>query len=408
MIGFEITIPGYIYPTYRSEYVSIKYGISARIISTAKFAKDVEVYRDIIIRKTFIPKDVASGLVNGYQVPRCTMRGQRNHWLAWEFKVPKWACLGKEVEFTGHFKSLNDQLIVDMIQVDVVQEELYIDSASDQSRRHLIICPNIPSTYLHPPLGTNIQFQFPLYTLKKDLIKSTIQDKNSTYIKCDDLNYSIQSPFLIARHYIRVIIYTRHKNEYSSTSSTSSSSSLSSSSRLSTASSPSVNKKPTPICIGLPIQITEHIQLSTESSDILPSYQSLIRDCERLPDYVTVMDEHHEIDQPEENQQEENQPEEHQQEENHHDNDNDDDHHENENEVHIAQESQSIHTNIMDDHHEGHIHHTTFQLLDSLIGASHPLSSISLNDRQFSHTNKHEANIVVPERRLDDFWLEIS
>lgn len=76
-----------------------------------------------------MPKDVASGLVNGYQVPRCTMRGQRNQWLAWEFKVPKWACLGNDVEFSGYLKSLNDQLIVDMIQVDVVQEELYIDGA---------------------------------------------------------------------------------------------------------------------------------------------------------------------------------------------------------------------------------------------------------------------------------------
>lgn len=223
-------------------------------------------------------------------------------------------------------------------------------------------------------MGTNIQFQFPLYTLKKDLIKSTIQDKNNTYIKCDDLNYSIQSPFLVTRHYIRVIIYTRNKGEYSSSQSSSSSA------------PPSfVHKKPTPICIGLPIQLTEYIQLSTESSDTLPSYQSLIRDCERLPDYVTTIEECHQMDQNENN----------------HENDND-------NDIHIAQEEQSLNTNEMENHGNNY-HNPTLQLLDSIIGTSHPMGYIMLNDRQFNHhPNKHEGNIVVQERRLDDFWLELS
>ncbi|KAI9299287.1 hypothetical protein BJ944DRAFT_55914, partial [Cunninghamella echinulata] len=130
-LGFEMTIPGYVYPTYQSDYVNIKYGITARITPTSKFAKDIEVYRDIIIKKTLMPKDVATGIMDGYQVPRCTMRGQRKNWLAWEFKVPKWVCLANnmDVEFSGYLKSLNDQLIVDMIQVDVVQEDLYFDDA---------------------------------------------------------------------------------------------------------------------------------------------------------------------------------------------------------------------------------------------------------------------------------------
>jgi hypothetical protein len=75
-----------------------------------------------------MPKDIAHGLtLSGYRVPRCTMRGQRTNCLAWEFKVPKWVCLENEIEFNGILKSLNDQLLVDMIQVDVVQEENYRD-----------------------------------------------------------------------------------------------------------------------------------------------------------------------------------------------------------------------------------------------------------------------------------------
>ncbi|KAI9301212.1 hypothetical protein BJ944DRAFT_243478, partial [Cunninghamella echinulata] len=222
----------------------------------------------------------------------------------------------------------------------------------DQSRRHLITCPNIPSTYLHPPLESNILFQFPLSTLQKKILKSTIQDKNNTYIKCDDLNYSLQSPFLITRHYIRIIIYTRNKNEQQHQQQLKDKHFI----------------KPSPICIGLPIQLTEYIQPSTEPSDLLPSYQSLVRDGERLPDYVTT----EECPTPNENEEENEEDEE---------------------QVEQEQESPNV----------------TIELLENIIGASHHQRSFMLNHRQSAgQHNKREGNIVVQERRLDDFWLELS
>ncbi|ORZ25424.1 hypothetical protein BCR42DRAFT_7573 [Absidia repens] len=126
-LGFEITIPGYVCSSYQNEYMNVNYTVSAKIMPMAKFAKHVEIERAITIHKTLMPKDIANGLVAGYRVPRCTMRGKRIGSLTWEFKVPKWACLETDIEFDGVLKSLNDQLLVDMIQVDVLQEENYYD-----------------------------------------------------------------------------------------------------------------------------------------------------------------------------------------------------------------------------------------------------------------------------------------
>ncbi|ORX52695.1 hypothetical protein DM01DRAFT_1054574 [Hesseltinella vesiculosa] len=128
-LGFEVTIPGYVYPSYSTDFMSIQYLVSARIVPVGKFAKDIQVERPVFVRKTLMPKDVAQGMITGYQVPQRTMHGQRPHWLAWEFKVPKWACIGNEVSFVGCLRPLQEHVLVEKIQVDVVQEELYHDDA---------------------------------------------------------------------------------------------------------------------------------------------------------------------------------------------------------------------------------------------------------------------------------------
>ncbi|KAI8063290.1 hypothetical protein BC940DRAFT_111509 [Gongronella butleri] len=162
-LGFEVTIPGYVCPTYTTDFVSIKYTVAARIVPLGKFTKDIEIERPITVRKTLMPKDIAQGMITGYQVPQRPMHGQRPGYLAWEFKVPKWACLGASVAFVGALKPLQNNITIDRINVDVVQEELYHDDAGDQRRRHVTFCRNRPSTYLHPPVGSNIAFDFPLH-----------------------------------------------------------------------------------------------------------------------------------------------------------------------------------------------------------------------------------------------------
>ncbi|KAI8098542.1 uncharacterized protein BX664DRAFT_381244 [Halteromyces radiatus] len=339
-LGFEITIPGYVCPTYQADYMNVNYIISAKIIPVAKFAKDIEVEKTIDIRKTLMPKDIAYGMVTGYKVPRTSMHGKRNGCLSWEFKVPKWVCMGNDIEFEGVLKSLHDQLLVDMIQVDVVQEELYHDDGSDQGRRHLTICPNIPSTYLHPPLSCTIEFQFPLSIIDKGTLRSSVQDKNNTLVKRDVLNYSLDSPFLNVRHFIRIMIYTRYTNHHDNQ-----------------------DRKSPPICLGLPIYITERIDMSNELPDVLPSYRSVARDGERLPDYVTQSYD-------EDNEQQVNQ-----------DEDEDDD----------------------DEEEEEDQNRSNGCSLEFLVDTFGQSRHSRLPQR--TGADKRGKNMVIQERRLDDFWL---
>lgn len=78
-----------------------------------------------------MPRDVVYGYVDGYRVPRLVMHGERPGLLAWEFQVPRWACLEEEaLEFNGVLHthpSTSYEWTIERIQVDVVQEEIYRD-----------------------------------------------------------------------------------------------------------------------------------------------------------------------------------------------------------------------------------------------------------------------------------------
>lgn len=165
------------------------------------------------------------------------------------------------------------------------------------SKRHLVISNNTPSTYLHPPLDTPISFSFPLQQQQQELnntlpsITTTPQpgqlrrvvsvptylsgmgyqptskrkaispNGKVTLLSHGSLTYSLDSPFLEIRHFIRLIIHVAGES--------------------------------TPICIGLPFQITPFLNLREDQQnnddDGLPTYQSIYRDEERLPDYVASL-----------------------------------------------------------------------------------------------------------------------
>lgn len=154
---------------------------------------------------------------------------------------------------------------------------IIITCTSSNSKRHLVMSVNAPSTYLHPPLDTRITFSFPLQPHNSRYIKSTIpgfpnnptssiakvvsaNGENVTTLSQGDLTYSLESPFLHIRHYIRFIIHLSHHHQK-------------------------------PICIGLPIQITRRINVTHDlaAADALPSYQDITRDEEQLPDYMTSL-----------------------------------------------------------------------------------------------------------------------
>ena len=96
-----------------------------------------------------------------------------------------------------------------------------------------------------------------------------------TLVSHGPLTYSLDSPFLEVRHFIRLIIHVAGES---------------------------------PICIGLPFQITPLLNLQEDQhnkDDELPTYQSIYRDEERLPDYVASlsiaqneMEEETEVDEP--------------------------------------------------------------------------------------------------------------
>ncbi|KAI8145034.1 hypothetical protein BJV82DRAFT_45347 [Fennellomyces sp. T-0311] len=281
--GFEVTLPGHLSPTFKSEYLEILYTLSAILLPAAKFSKETSVQKEVRIVKTLVPKDVVYGRVDGYRVPRLLMHGERSNHLSWEFYVPRWVCLESErgIEFKGLLRS--PAAVVDCIQVDVVQEEIYRGDAQNTRcmKRHLLICMNPPSTYLHPPLETPISFAFPLQiastppstgpqlrrvhsvpthlsdhaaspTLKKKVVAPNGQ---VTTLSRGHLTYSLDSPFLQIRHFIRLVIHIPDSD---------------------------------PICIGLPIPITKRIDVTQEVDDSLPTYETTVRDGEELPDYYAA------------------------------------------------------------------------------------------------------------------------
>ncbi|KAI8149604.1 hypothetical protein BJV82DRAFT_588590 [Fennellomyces sp. T-0311] len=139
-LGFEITVPGYLYPTFKSKYLDIQYVVSAKVVpSNSKLAKKpIRAEKELVLEKTLMPKDVAAGQVAGYVVPRITMRGsalRADCQLRWEFRVPKWISLDHGlVEFDGtlqltkvdhNVKAPSRVVGISKIEVDVVQQSFY-------------------------------------------------------------------------------------------------------------------------------------------------------------------------------------------------------------------------------------------------------------------------------------------
>ncbi|KAI9255665.1 hypothetical protein BDA99DRAFT_539812 [Phascolomyces articulosus] len=381
-LGFEITIPGHLYPTFKSKFVDIRYVVIAKIIpSNSKLhKKPFRAEKEIILEKTLMPQDVASGQVTGYICPRIPMRGsaQRDdyHFL-WEFMVPKWVSLDQGfLEFDGVIRLLqkennpaDDDSVsssstssstspsyritgISKIEVDVVQQSFYHYEISEENpamvlltespmafsdrltKRHLTMTNKEPSTYLHPPLETAIAFSFPISQKKNHLVttpsdttnitsssssSSFTKDTNttshrvkslpytrnrhyankepqrsstciidtaqfyapSTTISKDTFSFSLDSPFLEIRHYIRLIIHPAiastninnnpYYNKYD----------------IKKKSNNNTNQQNTiaPICIGLPIHVTQNVSVTETEEDALPSYQSITRGTEELPDY---------------------------------------------------------------------------------------------------------------------------
>lgn len=109
--------------------------LMARLIPAAKFSKETGITKEIKIQKTLMPKDVASGHVVGFRVPRLSMRGARPGCLKWEFRVPRWVCLEDGVlAFDGLLRSCSPlaPIQIDKVQVDVVQEEIYRDEMPER------------------------------------------------------------------------------------------------------------------------------------------------------------------------------------------------------------------------------------------------------------------------------------
>ncbi|KAI7857275.1 hypothetical protein BDC45DRAFT_500810 [Circinella umbellata] len=184
------------------------------------------------------------------------------------------------------------------------------------TKRHLTVTYNEPSTYLHPPLETPIAFSFPIQNIQSltttpevttkatkentsHRVKSLPYMKNcnipnkdqlppscivdtaqfyapSTTISKDTLSFSLDSPYLEIRHYIRLIIYPATSN-----------SNISYNSKNSKYDKKKNNNTIAPICIGLPIHLTQNVSVTETEEDALPSYSSITRGAEELPDYDT-------------------------------------------------------------------------------------------------------------------------
>lgn len=163
-------------------------------------------------------------------------------------------------------------------------------------KRHLVSSHTSPSAYLHPPLDTPIPFTFPLSfheidvqpasmprlrrvqsapmkTMAASVTSSSSRASTHATNNIAHLGFSriqtlcnkgtfyetIDTPFLRVRHYIRLVVHV------------------------------TTNGKSYPMCIGLPFAITKAIEVQLdETSEGLPTYQSLARDAERLPDYTTM------------------------------------------------------------------------------------------------------------------------
>ncbi|KAI9022857.1 hypothetical protein CLU79DRAFT_751052 [Phycomyces nitens] len=264
-LGFEVAVPGYLCPTFESEYLRISYRLTARVLPTGKFEKEWLVHREIRLLKTLMPKDVSAGHVIGYVVPHRKMMGERPLTIGWEFNVPGWVCLENRqgIEFVGMLKTLvgPESVEIAKIEVDAVQEEVYRQDSSDLvSKRHLVRCPHPPSVYFHPPLDTLISFSFPLHLATQTSSGEPAQPASvcghSTTVTHGDFTYSLESPFLEIRHYIRLVVH------------------------LSTTD----GRVLPPVCIGLPVDVTREIKHQVDT-DALPSYQAVTRDGERLPLY---------------------------------------------------------------------------------------------------------------------------
>jgi hypothetical protein len=165
-------------------------------------------------------------------------------------------------------------------------------------KRHLVSTYTSPSAYLHPPMDTCIPFTFPLSSRQneppplnasmprlrrvqsapmKTLAASTTSPNTIASIHATNpianlgfsriqtlcskgsLYETMDTPFLRVRQYIRVILHI------------------------------TTDGKSYPICIGLPFAITKAVKVQPdETSEGLPTYQSLARDAERLPDYTII------------------------------------------------------------------------------------------------------------------------
>ncbi|KAI9319725.1 hypothetical protein BX666DRAFT_1915658 [Dichotomocladium elegans] len=349
-LGFEITVPGHLCPTYKSKYLNVIYLITAKIVpaSSKLGKKPLQAEREVRIEKTLMPHDVATGQISGYIVPRLTMSGfarRPGMEIHWGFRVPRWVCLEKEwVDFEGVFSisygssSASAAINIAKIQVDVVQQSFYHYELRSMStvivshhnecllpiscysylstyfsedtqdlqkyegsvaafgerltKRHLLSSHNEPSTYLFPPLDTLITFSFPIpksqqypeeaqhriksvpFTIPKkpEVLPSTlawvIDDPHyyspATIVSKGSFSYSLDSPFLEIRHYIRLIIHLRTPNCH--------------------------GEDIKPICIGLPVHITPYITATiTTDHDELPTYNNITRHSERLPDYAAAI-----------------------------------------------------------------------------------------------------------------------
>ncbi|KAI9280595.1 hypothetical protein BC943DRAFT_142924 [Umbelopsis sp. AD052] len=330
-LGFEIPISGWLCQTFKSNFLTISFLVMAKLTPTGKLAYPIRSEKELVIHKTLIPKDVACGHVPGFIVPRTQMKGERPDVLKWKFQVPKWAYLDNEIQFEGTFsQGLGGQCTINKIEVDVVQEEVYRSDTKccpeqwqvDNSdfwvndvtswffpnhalpKRHLVSSYTSPSVYLHPPMETSIPFAFPLTSRASDNASAslpllptssmprlrrvqsapmkTLAMTTTSHPSTKTLNHvndtissigfsriqtlcskgvfheTMDSPFLRVRQYIRVVVHVTYLgNSY-------------------------------PICIGLPFAVTRAIQAQPdESAEGLPTYQSLARDAERLPDYTT-------------------------------------------------------------------------------------------------------------------------
>ncbi|CAO3655060.1 unnamed protein product [Mucor hiemalis] len=253
-LEFEIIVPSYLCPSFKSEYCQISHTVAAKMITPSKFLlsrinkKQISIEKSIQVRKTCLSKEV---LMNIVPVPHLVMTGERPNVIKWVFQTPLSAHMEEASEFKGVFKSANNETItLNKIEIDVMQEELYYyDVSCTEIKRKLVTVNNRPSIYIEPPLDTIIPFSFQLGSRKDD----------DNFIK-GKLSPSLNSPFLKIRHFIRLVLHVNNRN-------------------------------PISICIGLPIQVTPQIdeefqQVDVSRDDLLPpSYEFVTQQGDTLPKY---------------------------------------------------------------------------------------------------------------------------